>query len=122
MPRGTNPNSLKALDENRHKGSFDSESSLAVQEKAREARRQRKTFREQIELALAAEIPLKDKDGNVVRRATVHEVGIEALARKYAKGDVRVAEFFRDTTGEKPTDTLRIVDPDFTLLDEIDWS
>lgn len=68
-----------------------------------EARRKRKLLREAFEILLEREI--EDKNGNAVS-------GTEALAlqvyKKALKGDLRAFEIIRDTTGQRPTEDVRV--------------
>ena len=66
--------------------------------KSGEVRRQRKAFKEALLLALDTK-----KDGK-----TIQDIGIDALLKKYMKGDLETFKAIRDTVGEKPTDKLDI--------------
>jgi isocitrate dehydrogenase len=64
--------------------------------KSGEARRQRKTLKEALKLALELK-----KDG-----VTIQDKGVIALLEKYMDGDLKAFEIVRDTIGEKPTDKI----------------
>lgn len=122
MPRGMNPNSQKALAENRHKGQFKAGEKKVREdiEKGRETKAKRRSFREQLEIALSAEVTLKDKDGKPVGKTTVYEQGITMMMRKYANGDLRTIEFVRDSIGEKPAENIVISSVDPETINEIE--
>lgn len=70
-----------------------------------EARRQKKTMRELLEMAL--QTPLKDKDGNVIkspddprRKLTRKEAGMIKMAVKVANGDLKSIELAAKMQGE----------------------
>ena len=117
MPRGMHPNSRKALEENRHKGMFHGEKSVEMTQKAIATKARQRTFREEFQLELSTMI--KDKNGNEM---TVRSAITKAMVQKALKGDLRAAEYVRDSAGEKPTDTLMILDPDFGELDSLDFA
>lgn len=121
MPRGDNPNSLKALEENRHKGSFDAETALIAKQKSDAKKLAKKTFKEQFEAELAAEINQRDKNGNVISKTTVKDAITKQVVQKALKGNTRAFELIRDTIGEKPVDTVQIVEPDFSELDALSY-
>lgn len=75
----------------------------------------RKTFREGLLLLLAEE--LKDKGGQPTGKTTQDAV-IAGLVKRAISGDVRAAEFIRDTIGEKPVQDVAIMAGDFSALDE----
>lgn len=69
------------------------------------SRKARKTFKEDLLLALSM-----IKDGK-----TVQEIGLESVVAKYLSGDLKAFEIVRDTVGEKPTDKqeVKIVETDW---------
>lgn len=115
MPKGTNPNSLKALEEHREKGSFTAENAVEMAEKSHEVRRAKRTFREEFEIELAAII--KDRKGN---ETTVKNAITKATVQKALKGDLRAQEFIRDTIGEKPSENIVVSTADPDVIKEIE--
>jgi hypothetical protein len=77
--------------------------------------KERKTFREGLLLLLNE--PLKDKSG-VVTDKTTQDAVIAGLVKRAISGDVRAAEFIRDTIGEKPIQEVAVNSGDFSALDE----
>lgn len=71
------------------------------------ARRERRRVREALEAVLSAEF---DHDGATLTGA---EKVAAAMIRRACEGDVRAAEFIRDTVGEKPVENAMISTPDF---------
>lgn len=71
--------------------------------KSGEVRRNKKTLREELEIALT----IKDEITGEDNRMTI----TKALIRKAARGDVKAYEVIRDTIGEKPTDKQEIQIP-----------
>ena len=79
-----------------------------------EARRQRRTLKEQIELLLS--LPVKDES----TKTFIESLGIDAdkidnataitlsMYQEALKGNTKAYELIRDTLGEKPTDKLTI--------------
>lgn len=64
----------------------------------------RKTFRE--ELSIALQEVITDKKGN---KHTIQEAGTIAMLQRWVKnGDPRIFELIRDTIGEKPVDVLDV--------------
>jgi len=121
MPRGTHPNSLKALEENRHKGAFNAETSVIAHEKGFEAKKRKKTFKEQFAAELEAMISQRDKDGNIIGEISVKDAITKQMVQKALKGNTRAFELIRDTVGEKPVDTVQIVEPDYSELDNLSF-
>ena len=78
-------------------------------------RAERKTFREGLLLLLNE--PLKDKSGQTTDKTTQDAV-IAGLVKRAISGDVRAAEFIRDTIGEKPVQDVTIKTGDFSALDD----
>ena len=114
MPRGMNPNSQKALAENRHKSQYNHETAVKAARKSVEAHRIKRTFKEEFEAELATMISSKDGGKVSVRNAITKQVVQKAL-----KGDLRAAEYIRDTIGEKPVEQIEVFQPDFTELDNM---
>jgi hypothetical protein len=76
------------------------------------ARRQRKEFRELLELALSQ----PNADNPDVDNWTV---ATAALLQKAMGGDVRAWEVMRDTLGQKPVEETRVLDSTITItIDE----
>lgn len=82
-----------------------------------EARRRKKEFKESFELLLA--MPLKNGRNTDVesiknfasmkgKNISVQDAIVISIVQKAMKGDVRAAEYIRDTIGQKPTDNLNI--------------
>lgn len=120
MPRGMHPNSLKALEENRHR--LNSETGAEAGKISGEKRMMRKTFRDQFASELEAMISQRDKDGNVIGEITVKDAITKQMVQKALKGNTRAFELIRDTIGEKPVETVQIVEPDFSELDSLDFN
>lgn len=78
-------------------------------------RAERKTFREGLLLLLNE--PLKDKTGQSTDKTTQDAV-IAGLVKRAISGDVRAAEFIRDTIGEKPVQDVKVSTGDFSALDD----
>lgn len=78
-------------------------------------RAERKTFREGLLLLLNE--PLKDKAGQTTDKTTQDAV-IAGLVKRAIAGDVRAAEFIRDTIGEKPVQDVKFYTNDFSALDD----
>ena len=77
--------------------------------------KERKTFREGLLLLLNE--PLMDKSGHVSDKTTQDAV-IAGLVKRAIAGDVRAAEFIRDTIGEKPVQEVNVSSGDFSALDD----
>lgn len=90
------------------------------------ARRQRRLIRETFEALLSmplnagTQVGIEDirsiaevKGANI----TVQEAICIKMAQKAMKGDVRAAEYIRDTAGQKPTDTVSILEPPVIIDD-----
>lgn len=89
--RGKNPNSLRALAENRGKTQFRGARAVEGAWRSNATQAAYKTFREGAREALTPD---------------VMESITRAMIEKAAAGDVRAYEAIRDTVGEKPTDTI----------------
>lgn len=87
---------------------------VEAQKKAVEARRKRRTLREEL-LALLAD-DIKDKKGRVVQAQTAMS---SALLKEALSGNTKAFEIIRDTIGEKPMDTVQISVPDLDVMNEI---
>lgn len=120
MPNGEHPNSLKALEENRHKGQFSGEYAVESAKKAAAAKLQRKSFREQFQAELDAIINQKDKDGNVISTITVKDAITKQMVQKALKGNTRAFELIRDTIGEKPSETIVVTDVDPDVVKQVE--
>ena len=120
MARGENPNSLKALEENRHKGAFNAESAVIAKQKSDASKLQRKTFREQFLIELDAEINQRDKNGNIIGTTTVKDAITAQMVKKALKGNTRAFELIRDTIGEKPSETIVVTDIDPEVVKEVE--
>lgn len=115
MPRGTHPNSLKALEENRHKGQFRGENTVEMKQKEIATKARKRTFREEFELELAA--VLTDKNGN---QTTVKNAITKTATQKALKGDLRAIEFIRDTIGEKPAENIILFEADPDIIAQVE--
>ena len=113
MPRGTHPNSLKALEQ--HRKTMNAEKAVENGSKSGEARRARRTFREEFEIELAAII--RDNKGN---ETTVKNAITKAAVQKALKGDLRAQEFIRDTIGEKPVENIVVSTADPEIIREVE--
>lgn len=112
MPRGMNPNSLKALEE--HRVTLNSERAVRAGQRSQEVQRAKRTFKEEFEAELASMVQGKDGSTTTVKNAITKQVVQKAL-----KGDLRAAEYIRDTIGEKPVEQIEVFQPDFTELDNM---
>jgi len=79
------------------------------------ARRKKKTMRDTINLALGLRSELTDTEIERYMRVGFADEDIDnqakiimGIMKLAAEGDIRAAEFIRDTAGEKPTDKLDI--------------
>ena len=89
MPRGDNPNSRKALAENRAKTQFRGESAVRAAQKSNEKRRKLRTFRE-----------LDEDFTSDQERLDM----LNALKAKVKQGSIKAFEVYRDTMGMNPKD------------------
>lgn len=71
-----------------------------------EARRKRKTLKEELLLLLS--------DGDTQQSVTL------ALIEKAMTGDTKAFEVIRDTIGEKPIDKVMVSDVDASVIDEVE--
>lgn len=114
MPRGMHPNSRKALEENRAKTQFHGDKAVEAQKAAAKSVRRNRTFREEFELELQTMIT--DNSG---KKTTVKNALTKTAVQKALRGDLRALQFIRDTVGEKPIDTVQLLQPDYTALEKI---
>ena len=91
--RGKNPNSRKALEENREKTQFRGEYAVRAGAKGNEVKRERKTWREATREAVTPE---------------VMERIIATAIQQSIDGNANARDFLRDTMGEKPSDSMEI--------------
>ncbi len=82
--------------------------------KSGEARRKRKTLREDFLTLLASLV--EQEDGTKKR---IQEMMAEAIVARAVCGDVRAAEYIRDTIGEKPVESVAINAPDPAIMAEV---
>lgn len=115
MPRGTHPNSIKALEENRQRTQFKRDTAVELQKKSAASHKRNRTFREEFEIELAAII--RDGKGN---ETTVKNAITKAAVQKALKGDLRAQEFIRDTIGEKPVENIVVNTADPAIIDEVE--
>lgn len=81
-----------------------------------EKRAQRKTIRESLLILLCEQ--LKDNEGNATGKTTQDAV-IAGVIKKAIKGDIRAAEFIRDTIGEKPVENVKVTTANKSIMNEI---
>ena len=93
MPRGENPNSQKALAENRAKTQFRGETAVKAQRKAAAVQRKLKSFRE-----LDADNTTDDERLEM----------LDALKLKAKRGNIQAFEIYRDTMGMKPKESVEV--------------
>lgn len=106
MPEGHAP--FKAGDEARENGRKGGV-------KSGEARRARKTLREELEILLMQDIT--DKNGRQMKT----QAAISASMIKQAlSGSTKAFEIIRDTIGEKPIDKLVVAEVDPETIDEVE--
>ena len=75
-------------------------------------RRRRKMLREELLYLLGQKIT--GKDG---QKYTAQEAMSVALIRQAISGNTKAFEVIRDTIGEKPTESVAVSTPDFSVLD-----
>lgn len=93
----TNPNSLSNL----KKGAkMTSEIARENQKKSTEAKRQKKTMRETLELLLQGEVDVEGTPTNCQNAI------LASAVKKAIQGDIKAMEFIRDTIGQKPIDNV----------------
>ena len=91
--RKMSENSLKALEENRHKGQFRGDNAVEAAKKSNEAQ---KKYR-----------PLKEIVAECLDEDTVRQI-MAALTQRAMDGDVRAWESLRDSSGQKPKDEVMV--------------
>ena len=82
--------------------------------KSGEARRKKKTMREMLDYLLEKEVT-NTKTGE---KATTLEAVMTACIKKAIAGDIKAAEFIRDTIGQKPKDTVEAVNTNIDISDK----
>lgn len=91
------------------------------------ARREKKLIRETFETLLSMPLDVGKQTGIDEIRSiaevkganiTVQEAICIKMAQKAMKGDVRAAEYIRDTAGQKPNDVVSILEPP-VIIDDI---
>ena len=82
--------------------------------KSGEARRKKKTMREMLDYLLEKEVT-NSKTGE---KATTLEAVMTACIKKAIAGDIKAAEFIRDTIGQKPKDTVEAVNTNIDISDK----
>ena len=86
--------------------------------KSGETKRRKKAMKETLEVLLS--MPMKNGKTSDVeaiknfaalkgKNINVQEAMIIAMIHRAMKGDVKAAEFLRDTSGQKPTDNMNVV-------------
>lgn len=105
MPRGDNPNSRKALQENRHKGQFNAETAVKAQQKSAETKRAFKSLNQD----------LREQCDD----ATIKAIN-ERLLQMAKHGNLKAYELLRDGLGEKPTEKheVTVTDDSMREMDE----
>lgn len=90
--------------------------------KSVESRRKRKAFKEQLEIFL--NLPLQNEEA----KETLLNLGVDtenidnqmaitvAICQKALKGDTKAYELIRDTIGEKPTEKIKVENPQATKV------
>lgn len=117
MPRGTHPNSLANLQKGKATqfGARGESAAREAQKKSVAAHEERKTMREAFLILLAEPIT---KDGSPTGKNT-QDAMIAGVMKRAVAGDVRAAEFIRDTIGEKPADNVKVTSSAGDVMDEI---
>jgi hypothetical protein len=117
MPSGKTKEELDAISKGtRISGS----NAVEYARRSAEARRAKKTFREQFEAELEAEISQRDKNGNVIGKTTVKDAITKQMVQRALKGNTRAFELIRDTIGEKPSETIVVTDIDPEVVKEVE--
>lgn len=83
--------------------------------KSGEARRARKTLREELEALLTEEIT--DKNG---RRMQTQKAISASMIKQALTGSTKAFELIRDTIGEKPVDKVMLAEVDQATIDEVE--
>lgn len=117
MPRGTHPNSLANLQKGKATqfGASGDSAAKEAQKKSAAAQAERKTMREAFLMLLSEPIA---KDGKPTGKNT-QDAMIAGVMKRAVAGDVRAAEFIRDTIGEKPTENVKVTSSNNDIMDEI---
>ncbi len=117
MPRGMHPNSLANLQKGKATqfGANGDSTAKEAGKKSAEANAERRTMREAFLLLLNE--PIK-KDGQPTDKTT-QDAMIAGVMKRAIAGDVRAAEFIRDTIGEKPTESVKVTSSNSGIMDEI---
>lgn len=79
-----------------------------------QARRQRKSLKEDLLLALSEEVTQKDG-----KKAPVQKALSVSLIKAALNGNVRAYEIIRDTIGEKPAEVMNVNMPDPSIMEEV---
>lgn len=108
MPRGDNPNSKRALKENRN--SFNTETAQKAKKKSDESKKRRQTLKEEL-LALLS-------DGKIQENIALALVK-EAIEGNNAGSVTRAFEVIRDTIGEKPVDKVAVSTANEEAVDKL---
>ena len=118
MPRGMHPNSLANLQKGKATqfGANGDSTAKKAGEKSAETRAERKTMREAFLLLLSEPIT---KDGKPTGKNT-QDAMIAGVMKRAVAGDVRAAEFIRDTIGEKPVQKVANVTPAPDVVDNVE--
>lgn len=104
MPKGDNPNSKKALAENRAKTQFSGDKAVIAAQKSVEKRRRLRTFRELDE-------DFTSDDERLIM--------LNALKAKVKQGSIKAFEVYRDTMGMNPKEPERTQYEDDGFTDAI---
>lgn len=81
--------------------------------KSVEVRRQRKTLKEDLLRLLREEVPGKNGQSRPAQEAIT-----TALLKQAMSGNIKAFEVIRDTIGEKQAETVTIISPDYSALNE----
>lgn len=111
MPRGTNTFSKMTPEE---RAEYGRQGGI----KSGETKRRKKAMKETLEVLLS--MPMKSGKTSDVesiknfaalkgKNINVQEAMIIAMIQRAMKGDVKAAEWLRDTSGQKPTDNMNVV-------------
>lgn len=80
-----------------------------------EAKRARKTLREELLLLLSDDVT--DKKGNKMKAQAAMSA---AILKQALTGNTKAFEIIRDTIGEKPVDKVMIAEVDQAIIDEVE--
>lgn len=80
-----------------------------------EAKRARKSLREELLLLLSDDVT--DKKGNKIQAQAAMSA---AILKQALTGNTKAFEIIRDTIGEKPVDKVMIAEVDQTVIDEVE--